>query len=150
MTSTVLALVFADGIVGRTQFVEEVSDEQVQEMLDKTVFKRGAPVSWRRASLSDFPTDHGDFRNAWKDDGKSISVDMDKAKELTRERLRRERKPLLDALDIEAMRAIEAGDSGKLGEVTADKQRLRDITALPEIDSAKTPDDLRAISVGAK
>lgn len=39
----------------------------------------------------------------------SITINLDKAKEITKERLRQERKPLLEAEDIKFMQAQEAG-----------------------------------------
>lgn len=87
------------------------------------------------------------FRAAWTKNGTEFGCDMVKAREIQRDRLRAQRAPLLEALDVEAVRALEAGNQAKLAEVTAEKQRLRDITALPEIDAAKTTDELKAIKV---
>lgn len=143
----VLSLSFPDGTVGRMQYVgEDQSDERLAAEIAKSVFPGDMqPVSWRRCSLSDFPSEHAEFREAWTDDGSTIFVEMGKAKELTRDRLRKERAPILSALDTEAVKALEAKDEARLAEVSAEKQRLRDITALPEIDAAKTPGDLKAI-----
>lgn len=69
------------------------------------------------------------FRGALTIDGK---VDMRRAVELTKQRLRNERAPLLADLDVQYMRAIEAGDAGKQAAIVAEKQRLRDITKLAE------------------
>lgn len=98
----------------------------------------------RVCSKEEVPTDRA-FRAAWRDAGKSIDIDMDHAREITRNRLRKERAPLLADLDVQAIRAMERSDKVKLEEVAAEKQRLRDITALPEIIEAKTPDELKAI-----
>ena len=142
----VLALSFPDGTVGRMQYVgEDQSDERLAAEIAKSVFPAGQPVSWRQCELSDFPAEHADLRDAWTDDGWTIFVELGKAKELTRDRLRRERAPILASLDTEAVKALEAKDDARLAEVTAEKQRLRDITALPEIEAAKTPEDLKAI-----
>lgn len=83
------------------------------------------------------------FRDAWSFDGKQFGVKMDEAKEIWRDRLRKEREPLLAALDVEFIRALEAGADTKA--IAAEKQRLRDVTALPAIDAAQTPDELKAI-----
>ncbi len=74
---------------------------------------------------------------------------MNHAKEITRDRLRKERAPLLADLDVQAIRAVEAEDKAKLAEVAAEKQRLRDITALPSIDAATTPEELKAIGIAS-
>ena len=103
-------------------------------------------VSYREIKKAEKPENY-DFRFAWKDTGNGIVEDIEVCRKLTRDRLRKEREPLLADLDIEALRAIEGGDKGKQADVSREKQRLRDITAMPEIDAAKTPGDLRAIRI---
>lgn len=72
-----------------------------------------------------------------------IKINLEKAKEITKNRLRAERQPLLQAQDVEFQRALESG--ADTTEIVAEKQRLRDITKLA--DKAKTLDELKAISV---
>jgi hypothetical protein len=72
-----------------------------------------------------------------------IKINLLKAKEITKDRLRAERKPLLEAQDVAFQRALETGED--TAEIVAEKQRLRDITKL--VDSAKTVEDLKSISV---
>jgi len=72
-----------------------------------------------------------------------ITVDMNKAREIKRDMVREERKPLLENLDVEYMRAQEAGDTAKQQEIAAKKQALRDATVDPVIDAATTPDELK-------
>ncbi len=77
----------------------------------------------------------------------SITININKAKAITKDRLRQERAPLLQKLDVDYQRADEASDAAKKAEVVAEKQRLRDITQLA--DQATTLDQLKAITVGA-
>ena len=72
-----------------------------------------------------------------------ITINLSKAKEITKERLRRERKPLLEAQDILFMQAQESG--ADTSAIVTEKQRLRDITKLA--DAATTPDELKKIEV---
>ena len=72
-----------------------------------------------------------------------IKIDIPRAKEITRDRLRTERKPLLEALDIEMMKNLS--DATKLLEIEAEKQRLRDITLV--VDTLKTVEELKNVSV---
>ena len=74
-----------------------------------------------------------------------ITINVNKAKEITKERLRAERAPLLAGLDVAYQRADESGDAEKKAEVVAEKQRLRDITQLA--DQAQTLDELKALKV---
>src|SRR5437762_211267 len=54
-------------------------------------------VGVREISADEVPRDRT-FRNAWTDDG-SLSIDMDKARDIHRDRLRQLRAPKLAALD---------------------------------------------------
>lgn len=78
-----------------------------------------------------------------------ITVNMQKALEIKKDMIRAERQPLLAALDIEMMRAIEAGDTAKQSEVSAKKQALRDATADPVVLNASTPEELKAATPAA-
>jgi hypothetical protein len=68
-----------------------------------------------------------------------ITINIDKAKEITKNRLRTEREPLLAAQDVAFQRALET--SADTTAIVAEKQRLRDITSL--VDSCTTTDQLR-------
>jgi hypothetical protein len=74
-----------------------------------------------------------------------ISIDFDKAKAITKDRLRAERTPLLAAQDVAFQRALEA--NGDTAAVVAEKQRLRDITS--QVDTCTTLDELRVLSCAA-
>ena len=74
-----------------------------------------------------------------------ITINLNKAKDITKDRLRAERAPLLVAQDVLYMRATEANQDTTA--IVAEKQRLRDITQLA--DQATTLDELKAITVGA-
>jgi hypothetical protein len=70
-----------------------------------------------------------------------ITISIDKAKAITKDRLRVEREPLLKAQDVAFQRALEEG--ADTSSIVAEKQRLRDITKLA--DEAKTIDELKTI-----
>lgn len=70
-----------------------------------------------------------------------ITINLNKAKEITKQRLRAERAPLLSALDVQFQRALEAG--ADTSAIVAEKQRLRDITNL--VDAATTLDQLKQL-----
>ncbi len=73
-----------------------------------------------------------------------ITINIDKAKEITKARLRQEREPLLAAQDVAFQRALESG--ADTSAIVAEKQRLRDITQLADI--ATTTDELKALKAG--
>lgn len=71
-----------------------------------------------------------------------VSINMDKAKVITKDRLRVERKPLLEAQDVAFQRALES--DSETTAIVAEKQRLRDITSA--VDAMTTTDQLKAVS----
>jgi hypothetical protein len=71
----------------------------------------------------------------------SITISMTKAKAITKDRLRAERTPLLQAQDVSFQRALESGADTTA--IVAEKQRLRDITKLA--DSATTLEELKTL-----
>ena len=72
-----------------------------------------------------------------------ITINLNKAKEITKTRLRFERAPLLQKLDVDFQRTLETG--ADTSAIVAEKQRLRDITKLA--DEVQTLDELKAIQV---
>jgi len=91
--------------------------------------------------IEDSTLPDGNFFNAWELSGSTVSVNMDKAKALTKARLRMEREPLLAAQDVAYQRALEANSDTSA--IVTEKQRLRDITSLA--DSANSLDALKAL-----
>lgn len=73
-----------------------------------------------------------------------ININMIKARDIARGIIRAERAPLLAALDVEFMRAVEQGNTALQAEIAARKQALRDATDDPIIEAAATPDELKA------
>jgi len=71
----------------------------------------------------------------------AIIIDINKAKNITKDRLRAERKPLLEAQDVAFQRALESNADTSV--IVAEKQRLRDITNL--VNNANTVEELKAL-----
>ena len=74
-----------------------------------------------------------------------MQVNFSKAQDITKDRLRLDREPLLEAQDILYMRAQEAGSDTSA--IVTEKQRLRDITE--QVDSMSTLDELKAATTDA-
>ena len=72
-----------------------------------------------------------------------VNINIDKAKDITKDRLRADRKPLLEAQDVAFQRALETGADTTA--IVAEKQRLRDITN--SVDTMSTLDELKAAEV---
>lgn len=98
----------------------------------------------REASSLTVPTDRT-FRGAWQFNGDAVDVDMTSALAIHKDNLRAERKPRLDALDVEYMKALEAGTGA--AEIAAQKATLRDLTDDARLAAAATPDELKALDL---
>lgn len=72
-----------------------------------------------------------------------ITININKAKEIKKQSLRQERKPLLEAQDVAFQRALESGADTTA--IVAEKQRLRDITNL--VDSCTTVEEIKAVNI---
>jgi hypothetical protein len=73
----------------------------------------------------------------------AIIIDINKAKEITKDILRQEREPLLVAQDVAFQRALES--NADTSAIVAEKQRLRDITKL--VDTKNTLEELKLLGV---
>ena len=74
-----------------------------------------------------------------------ITIDINKAKDVYKDMLRSARKPVLEDLDLQFMRAVETGNTTLQAEIAAKKQALRDVTTDPNIDKVKNTEDFRKI-----
>ena len=111
----------------------------IDAVLDKDVPKnRNARI----VSITELPKQYNDFFDAWELTDAAIIINKAKAVEITKNRLRSEREPLLAAQDVAFQRALEEGKD--TSSIVAEKQRLRDITKLATQD--KTLEELRAIT----
>jgi L-rhamnose isomerase len=72
-----------------------------------------------------------------------ITINFDKAKDITKDRLRTERKPMLESLDVVQLRNLNNPEV--LTDIEAKKQALRDATS--QVDTMTTLDELKAASL---
>ncbi|WP_420548992.1 hypothetical protein [Curvivirga sp.] len=85
------------------------------------------------------------FREAWQLEGDVISVDMIKAREIQRNRLRKARVSALEILDAEFMKALEKGEA--TSSIAAKKQKLRDMPSDKRLMDAETPEELELLTL---
>ena len=100
-----------------------------------------AGVQSHIVAADSLPEADNDFFNAWEQTNGTVTVNMTKAKNLTKDRLRFERTPLLAEQDVAFQRALENGEP--TAAIVAEKKRLRDLTTLA--DTCTTLDQLRAL-----
>ena len=73
----------------------------------------------------------------------AIAINITKAKDITKDRLRAEREPKLQALDVAFQRAMESG--ADITDIANKKQLLRDAPA--SVDSLTTVEQLKAATL---
>jgi len=70
-----------------------------------------------------------------------ITIDINKAKEVWKDKIREARKPVLEKLDVDFMKATEQGTDTT--SIVSDKQTLRDLPS--QVDTATTIDEIKAV-----
>tara|TARA_A100001515_G_scaffold30236_2_gene23608 strand:+ start:297 stop:542 length:246 start_codon:yes stop_codon:yes gene_type:complete len=70
-----------------------------------------------------------------------LTTNIDKAKNIWKDKIRVARKPKLEELDVEFVRAQETG--ADTSAIVAKKKELRDFPA--QVDSATTTDEIKAV-----
>jgi|TARA_A100001201_G_scaffold120687_1_gene104158 hypothetical protein len=70
-----------------------------------------------------------------------LKINIDKAKNIWKDKIRVARKPKLEELDVEFVRAQETG--ADTSAIVAKKKELRDFPA--QVDSATTTDEIKAV-----
>ena len=105
--------------------------------------KRDLPdgTSYEIVDDSVIPTDRS-FRNAWKQNSKTIETDMAKAREIHKTNIREARVAKFAELDVEFQKALET--SSDTTAIVAKKQALRDAPAASGISTAASEADLKA------
>ena len=70
-----------------------------------------------------------------------ITIDIAKAKDVWKDKIRVARKPALEKLDVDYNRAVEDGNSTT--QIVTDKNTLRDLP--DQVDTATTVDEIKAV-----
>lgn len=90
-------------------------------------------IDFSVVSDESLPSDRA-FRAAWKEDGGVVDIDISKAREIQKDKIREARAPLMTELD----RLQSAGE-----DVSSERQRLKDFTKL--VDDVSDVDGLKAL-----
>lgn len=75
----------------------------------------------------------------------TVTIDMSKAKEIWRDKIRQTRTEKFKDLDVQYQRADEDGDTEAKSAIVAAKKVLRDAPNDPAIDAATTIGDLKKV-----
>ena len=141
MTNKIIVYRGEDGVA---KVIHPMSDYSgtMNELLKKVV-PENCQDSADIVEVDTIPNDRT-FRNSWvTEQGKSVEVDLDKAKILAKEKVRKARTPKFAELDVAYQRADEAGDADAKAAVVVKKQTARDATADTKITNADSVDNLK-------
>lgn len=132
----------ADGIITEAEAIE--IDAACRAHAAELVERGNIPADYELVAVNIGLPATREWRAAWTWTTPAPEIDISPALavEVTKDRLRQERAPLLASLDVQFMRAIESGQPTDT--IAAEKNRLRDITAQATQD--KTLAELGAIA----
>ena len=75
----------------------------------------------------------------------SLNINMQKAQEIWRDKIREDREPYFQSLDVDYLKATEAQNTTLKNHIETKKQQLRDAPADSRITEAITPEELKTI-----
>ena len=132
-----IKIIYKDG--NGLSVVTPADQEKIDEVIEKSI-PEGA--EYKIIKASDIPNDR-DFREAWEY-ASGVDINLEKAKEVQRNRWRQARQPLLQELDIKFLIASEQEDVGEINIIKEKKQILRDVT-LTDLSSVNSLEELKEI-----
>lgn len=115
---------------------EMTSAEEILRKIDRSLM----PVIVKEEELPDYS-----FRRAWDIVEGKVVIDIDKAKEIHRERMRIARNLKFPELDIAYQRSTETNNNKNTKEIISQKQQLRDAPADPRIENCTTVQQLKMV-----
>ncbi len=141
--------VWSDEKMGRWD--REPTDKNVLAEITKTFRLKDSkglplpqPVRWKRVEASDIPADRT-YRNAWRHDGEKFFHDIEHAKQIHLDKVRRARTAALTELDRDWMKATGQEDQKTAKAIEAKRQALRDAPQTLDLSAVKTVEELKAI-----
>jgi len=153
MSQTAYKVIVMEGTTGQAgvAVMYPTGELPIEELIRRHV---NTSRPYQVMGADELPNVDGDFYDAWvlapcedEEAGYKVVVDVERAREVHRKNLRMERKPLLEALDVQFMRAVERVDTAAQQEIAAKKQALRDLPDHAEIAAAATTARLRALTL---
>ena len=134
--------------------VTRLPEESDDEFLNKSIlkFREGSKIPDNVESHivedTELPADHEcstlcEFFDAWEWGDSGARVNMNRARELHRTRIRQARDIALYNLDVPWMKAQESGDLDEQNRIKTEKERLRDLRSTFDLAVFTTPESLK-------
>lgn len=145
--SKVIVYTREDGCVSLVHPNYAARGEDTEGAFISKLIKRHVPAGASNIKVvdaSELPQDKT-FRNAWKQNGSKIEVDMNAAREIQKQRIRQVRDPILAALDVEYIRAQEENNITKQQTIVTKKNELREAPSHSDLAAAASPEELKVV-----
>lgn len=110
------------GVLDQNSSIEEIVSKTIPENLEYKVIEGPTNLD-------------SDFLDAYDFINKEAVMNYERAKDIQKNKWRQLRKPILEKLDVEFMKALETGNTQKVQEIGSQKQELRDVTKTPLINN---------------
>jgi len=125
-------------------WMREPTPANLEHEIGRTAGLARPVKGYRIVAEAEVPTDRT-FRNALRDRGGKLEVDMPEARKIHLDRIRVARVAKLTELDGEWMRATGQGKKAEADAVEVQRQKLRDLPATLGAEAARTPEELKAL-----
>lgn len=129
----------ASGEIKITTLIDDV--EKIEDSAAHLKANDPILVDFQAVAFNQILPETREFRGAWSFDN-GVYIDMDKARNITRDIIREKRAPILAKLDVDYMRAVESKRSLVAETVVVQKNIWRDATDDSQIATAESPQDL--------
>lgn len=134
---SIMSIVIEDG----HGIKNEITTELIQGEISRSVQNA---IEWFVLSDNEIPQSRI-YRNSWENNNGVIVHNMIKARDIHRERMRFARIEKMEALDVAYMMADESGDNQMKRDIADQKNALREVTDIPEIEEADTIEELMSV-----
>jgi hypothetical protein len=134
------------GPMTEEEAIEYIIKKDIPARVWHSDYKYNRPM-YRVVKRQEIPADQT-YRDCWRlsdTEEELIAIDVDKAKEVWKQKMREARTPIMEKLDTDFFRAMEDGDTDKQKNIANMKRLLRDVTKLPELENAKTVDEIETV-----
>lgn len=135
------------GPMTEEQAIEYILKKDVPARVWHPDYKYNRPM-YKVVKRQELEIQNQTYRDCWRlseTEEELIDIDVEKAKEVWKRKMREARTPIMNKLDTDFFRAMEDGDTDRQKNIADLKRLLRDVTKLPELENAKTVEEIETV-----
>jgi hypothetical protein len=135
------------GPMTEEEAIEYIIKKDVPARVWSSEYKYNRPM-YKVVKRQQLSTQNQFYRDCWRlseSDNELIEIDVEKAKNVWKNKMRWARKDIFEKLDMDFFRVMEDGDSERQKEIAVKKKLLREVTDLPELKAAQTIEEIEAV-----